>query len=86
MAKKVEANPMKRDQAEQGRKRKYAFQKAPRGTAKSKRTGELARLPPCVDGMFAVSMVLEAEPQRVRRMVPGSMDTTASRRGWSVSS
>jgi hypothetical protein len=39
MAKKVEANPMKGEGPE------YAFQKAPRCTAKSKRTGERCKAP-----------------------------------------
>ena len=36
---------MKRDQEEQGKIREYAFQKAPRCTAKSKRTGERCKAP-----------------------------------------
>src|SRR3974377_1236394 len=39
MMKKFEANPMK------GQELKYAFQKAPRCTAKSKRTGQRCRAP-----------------------------------------
>jgi hypothetical protein len=37
--------PGKRDQREQGKKREYAFQKAPRCTAKSKKTGQRCKAP-----------------------------------------
>jgi hypothetical protein len=36
---------MKRDQMEQNQKQEYAFQKAPRCTAKSKRTGQRCKAP-----------------------------------------
>lgn len=36
---------MKRDQEEQGTKQEYAFQKAPRCTATSKRTGQRCKAP-----------------------------------------
>ena len=36
---------MKRDQEQQDKKREYAFQKAPRCTAKSKRTGQRCKAP-----------------------------------------
>jgi hypothetical protein len=45
VTKKVEANLMKRDQEQQDKKREYAFQKAPRCTAKSKRTGQRCKAP-----------------------------------------
>ncbi len=45
VTKKVKANPMKRDQEQQDKKREYAFQKAPRCTAKSKRTGQRCKAP-----------------------------------------
>jgi hypothetical protein len=36
---------MKRDEEKQGKKTRYAFQKAPRCTAKSKRTGQRCKAP-----------------------------------------
>ena len=43
--KKGEANLMEQEQTEQGKNWEYAFQKAPRCTAKSKRTGQRCKAP-----------------------------------------
>ena len=42
---KSEGNPMNRDEEDQEKRREYAFQKAPRCTAKSKRTGQRCKAP-----------------------------------------
>ena len=67
MTKKVEANPMK------GKEPEYAFQMAPRCTA------NVARLRRCEVGTCASSTEPAVEHPKAKRMVPGSMGTTAWR-------
>jgi len=72
MGRKLEPNPLNRDPIE------YAFQKAPRCSAMSKRTRERCKARRCEDGVFAASMVREAELRRAKQMALGRMVAIAS--------